>query len=151
MHPNADLLHRFYDAFDGRDAVAMVACYHPDATFRDPAFGELDRRDAERMWTVLCRRGEDLSVTHEVLEAHERQGKVRWRATYTFSATGRPVENRVEGSFTFADGLILRHVDDFDFHRWAGQALGLPGKLLGWAPPFRAAVRRKARRGVGIP
>ncbi len=32
--------------------------------------------------------------------------------------------NDVRASFRFADGLIVGHRDEFDFHRWARQALG---------------------------
>ncbi len=53
--------------------------------------------------------------------------------------------NDVRAAFRFADGLIVDHVDTFDFHRWAGQALGLQGRLLGWTPFVHAAVQRRAR------
>jgi len=43
----------------------------------------------------------------------------------------------------FAGALPL-----FDLHRWASQALGLKGLLLGWAPPVRRAIRRRAARGL---
>jgi hypothetical protein len=48
----------------------------------------------------------------------------------------------------FTDGLIADHVDAFDFHRWARQALGTSGLLLGWTPLLRNAVRRRARAGL---
>ena len=32
--------------------------------------------------------------------------------------------------------------------RWARQALGGKGLLLGWAPPVQAAIRRQAARGL---
>lgn len=47
-------------------------------------------------------------------------------------------------TFRFADGLIAEHRDAFSFHRWARQALGPVGLLLGWTPILRAVVRRKA-------
>ena len=56
--------------------------------------------------------------------------------------------NDVHASFQFADGLIAEHEDRFDFHRWARQALGLPGLLLGWTPLLRSAVRRRARASL---
>lgn len=40
-HPNAELIERFYQAFQRLDGEAMAACYAPQATFHDPAFGEL--------------------------------------------------------------------------------------------------------------
>ena len=42
MSPAA-VVNRFYEAFARGDAAGMAACYHPEATFEDPAFGPLDR------------------------------------------------------------------------------------------------------------
>ena len=58
-----------------------------------------------------------------------------WEATNPFSATGRLVHNIIDAEFEFdSAGLITRHRDRFDFWRWARQALGAPGLLLGWNP-----------------
>ena len=80
-------------------------------------------------------------------------GRAHWVATYTYSATGRPVENRIDATFEFRDGRIVRHRDRFDLYRWARQALGPKGLLLGWLPPVQArdppAGGRRARRVAG--
>jgi ketosteroid isomerase-like protein len=144
-HPNGALIERFYAAFQARDADAMNACYHPDVSFSDAAFGPLTGDEARAMWRMLCERGKDLRVEFRDVQADDRSGSAHWEAWYTFSATGKPVHNVIEAHFEFADGLIRRHDDRFDFGRWAGQALGLPGKLLGRAPFFQKAFRRKAR------
>ena len=73
------------------------------------------------------------------------RGKAHWDARYTFTQTGRRVHNRIDARFLFRDGLIIRHEDTFSFWRWARQALGPAGLLLGWAPPLRAKVRSTAR------
>lgn len=39
MHPNRELIHRFYHAFNRRDGAAVAACYATDVVFEDPAFG----------------------------------------------------------------------------------------------------------------
>ena len=82
----------------------------------------------------------------ELLErlADADRGSARWRARYTFTETGRPVVNDIDASFRFGDDLIVEHRDEFSFHRWARQALGPLGLLLGWTPLVRSAVRRKA-------
>jgi hypothetical protein len=79
---------------------------------------------------------------------HQQRGKVRWIARYTFTKTGRPVENHVASEFEFKDGKILRQVDRFPFWRWSHMALGLPGTLLGWSSVIRNAVRREAARSL---
>src|SRR5829696_10022951 len=100
------------------------------------------------MWKMLTARADDLTVELLEHEAAGDQGSARWLARYTFTQTGRPVVNDVRATFRFADGLIADHVDEFGFHRWARQALGPTGLLLGWTPIVRSATRRRARTGL---
>jgi len=146
MHPNEELIHRFYDRFQARDADGMVACYHPEVTFRDAAFGELDAGQVDGMWHLLCSRATDLEVSCSYVHADDREGSADWRALYTFGQTGRRVDNRIAARFQFRDGLIVRHEDDFSFRRWSRQALGPVGLLLGWTPLLQNRVRSTARR-----
>jgi ketosteroid isomerase-like protein len=142
------LIEGFYAAFAQRDGAGMEACYTPDVRFSDPVFTELHGAEAGAMWRMLTERATDLRVELLEREADDGQGSARWRATYTFTQTGRPVVNDVRASFRFANGLIAEHEDDFDFYRWARQALGSTGALLGWTPLIRSAVRRRARAGL---
>lgn len=148
MHANARLIDRFYRAFQQRDAATMGSCYHPQARFSDPAFPDLDAEGVRAMWSLLCARGKDLRLEFRDVQADERTGSAHWEAWYTFSQTGRSVHNIIDARFEFRDGLILRHVDDFDFHRWAGQALGLPGKLLGGTGFLQSKVQAQAAKGL---
>jgi ketosteroid isomerase-like protein len=145
---NAGLVERFYAAFAERDGDAMAACYAPDVRFSDPVFGDLSGPEPGAMWRMLTGRAQDLTVDLVEHSVEGGQGSARWIAHYTFTQTGRPVTNDVRASFRFADGLIAEHHDEFDFHRWARQALGTSGLLLGWTPLLRSAVRRRARAGL---
>ena len=144
MHPNEQLIARFYDAFNRLDAEGMVACYAPDVTFKDPAFGELHGAEAASMWRMLTGNSQGIEVTIRDLAANDTDGRVHWTAKYTFS-TGRPVVNEIDATFTFENGLIKTHVDDFDMWKWSRQALGPSGLLLGWLPFFHSKVQRTAR------
>lgn len=139
---------RFYGAFARRDAAAMAACYHPEATFEDPAFGPLDRGNACAMWAMLLSRSTDLDISHEVLRESGNEVMVRWIARYTFTRTGRPVVNRIEATLTLENGLIRAHRDRFGFWAWSRQAFGLSGLLLGWTPWLRAKVRAEVLRAL---
>ena len=136
MTAPGETLRRLYDAFVARDGETMAACYAPDATFEDPVFS-VSGTDVGDMWRMLCERGTDLRVEYRVLDdAH-----AEWVAQYTFE--GHPVRNEIRAAFTFApDGRIATHVDTFDFPKWAGQALGFKGKLLGRTGFLRNAVRK---------
>ena len=147
MHPHARLLTDFYSAFQRRDAETMAASYSAEATFEDAVF-RLEGWRIGAMWRMLCERGKDLRLEFRDVLADGTTGRAHWDAWYTFSATGRPVHNRIDAEFTFQDGRILSHRDRFSFYRWAGQALGMPGRLFGWAPPMQNAIRAKASRGL---
>jgi ketosteroid isomerase-like protein len=144
MHPNAQLIVSFYTAFSRLDAAGMLACYHADVHFSDPVFPDLHGQRAGAMWRMLCARARDLQLHFDDVHADDQQGRARWVATYTFSATGRRVENHIQAAFTFADGKILRHRDQFPLYRWTRMALGAKGMLLGWSPPVQNAIRKQA-------
>lgn len=134
-----ELINKFYTAFNQLDSEAMVACYHDDIVFKDPAFVELKGEHAKNMWHMLCesQKGQDFKVTHsEVTE-----DSAYWEAFYTFSRTGRKVHNKVHAKFEFKDGLIIKHSDHFNLHKWAKQALGFSGAILGWTSVFQKKLQ----------
>jgi ketosteroid isomerase-like protein len=145
---NCELITHFYNAMQRRDAETMAACYAPDVHFSDPVFVSLHGSEAGDMWRMLLGRARDIQVRFEGVTADERSGAAHWTATYTFSRTGRVVINEIEARFEFADGKIARHVDRFDLWRWARQALGLKGLVLGWSPPVQSAIRAQAAAGL---
>jgi ketosteroid isomerase-like protein len=145
---NAALIERFYSAFARRDVETMLACYRSDIAFRDPVFGELAGPEVRAMWRMLNARAADLAIEFGRVAADEREGSAHWEARYTYSATGRPVRNRIDAAFQFGDGLIARHVDRFNLWRWTAMALGVKGALLGWLPPVRSAIRARAAKGL---
>ena len=144
---NRELIERFYRAFQQRDGATMAACYHADATFHDPVF-ELRGAHIGAMWQMLCARGADLRVEFMNIAAQESTASADWQAWYTFSGTGRAVHNIIHASFRFADGLIVEHVDYFDFWRWSRQALGPVGLLLGWSSLLRRKVQTQGARAL---
>jgi len=96
------------------------------------------------MWRMLTSRATDLKIELHEHEAGDASGSAHWIARYTFS-TGRPVVNDIRASFRFGeDGLIADHVDEFDFGKWARQALGPKGALIALLPPLRKKARAQA-------
>jgi hypothetical protein len=122
----------------------MWDCYADDAEFSDAVFRGLRGADVKAMWEMLCAGGKDLTVTFSGIRADDATGSATWEATYTFSATGRPVHNEVTATFTFRDGLIASHRDSFSAWRWMAMAVGPKGRLLGWLPPARTRARKEA-------
>lgn len=141
---HCQLIASFYDALDRRDAATMIACYAPEATFTDPAFGTLDRDGVAAMWRMLCGRATDLSVAAINIDADDRHGKAHWTARYSYGPTRRRVVNEIDAAFVFRHGLIVEHVDSFNLRKWAKQALGLSGQVLAMTPLLSPLVRKQA-------
>ena len=139
-----------YSALDRHDGEAAAACYTDDAVFEDPAFGRLEGGAVKNMWRMLAERSADLAVRlgdHGVA-ADGRTGWAHWSATYTFTDTGRKVQNEIDARYTFRDGLIAEQVDTFPLRRWGAQALGAKGSVLGLTPLLSRGVQKQARSNL---
>ena len=130
---------QFYQAFTDLNAEGMAGCYHDEVVFEDPAFGVLRGEQAKNMWRMLLasQKGKDFKVVASNIQENAQKGTAHWEAFYAFSKTGRQVHNIIEAEFEIQDGLIIKHTDRFNLHRWAGQALGLQGTLIGWTGFFK--------------
>ena len=148
MHRNAELIETFYTSLGKHDARGMTACYHPSVVFSDEVFQNLEGARAAGMWQMLCERGKDLRVEFRDVEADDTAGRAHWEAWYTFSATGRPVHNKIDARFEFRGGKIIRHRDSFGFWAWASQALGPIGRVLGWSGFLKRRVRTQAAKSL---
>jgi ketosteroid isomerase-like protein len=142
MNKNEQLILKFYTAFQNKDFKTMQDCYADDATFSDPVFPQLEARQVRAMWEMFCVKSRDLKIEYSNISAGDDSGSAEWTATYPFSASGNRVVNHIKANFRFEDGKIAEHRDHFNFYKWASQALGLSGKLLGWMP----FVRNKAQK-----
>lgn len=140
------IITEFYTAFHEARAEDMVAHYHNEATFSDPAFVDLKGEEVKNMWRMLIDRGKG-QLTIEFSNVREEGSKVyaHWEAQYLFSQTGRQVHNKIDAEFEFEGDKIIKHIDRFDFWKWSSMALGAPGTLLGWTPFLKNKVRKQCR------
>ncbi len=148
MNGNEATMQEFYTCFKQLDWKGMTALYSDDVIFYDPAFGILRGAEAKAMWQMLCTRATDFSLTFSEVEADEEYGTCKWVASYTFSKTGRKVENHIKAHMRFADGKIVEHTDEFKLYKWICMALGLPGRLFGWTGFLQKKVKRTARENL---
>ncbi|SFW68645.1 nuclear transport factor 2 family protein [Cellulophaga fucicola] len=141
---NQELIEKFYTSFSNADADGMISCYHDDIVFTDPAFGTLQGDKAKAMWKMLLSRSNaESTITFTDTEATENKGSAKWQAKYAYGPKKRNVVNNVTASFSFLDGKIITHTDNFNLWNWSKQALGTSGYLLGWSSFLKSKIQSK--------
>ena len=146
MHPNEELIRKFYNSFQQLDHEGMSSCYDADIRFSDPVFPYLKKEEVPAMWGMLIdslKKGKgnwEVSVSNIIV--NDVEGSCRWEAKYIFSLTGNKVTNNVMAKFQFRDGKIVEHSDYFNFYKWSRMAFGLKGILLGWTKMFSSKVQQ---------
>ena len=148
MRSNTDLIENFYSCFQNLDSDGMVQCYHKSIAFSDPIFPLLHGSNAGTMWKMLCSQARGFELTFNGVQADESTGSAYWEARYNFSKTGRSVHNKIDATFQFQDGKIIRHFDRFNFWKWSHMALGPIGLLLGWSPLLKKKVQKQAANNL---
>ena len=149
MDVNEALINKFYSAFQQKDYKTMNSCYSNDIVFYDPAFEILRGDEARAMWEMLCKNASNFSLTYgNIIKLDNEYYTCDWVAIYTFSKTGRTVINNVRANMRFANGEIIEHSDAFSLHKWASQALGFTGKLIGWNSFFQRKIKNQAKKNL---
>jgi ketosteroid isomerase-like protein len=149
MPDNKQVIERFYTAFQKLDYKTMQDCYSDDIMFNDPAFGFLKGEEAKAMWEMLCKRATDLKIEFSNIQLlDEEYATCDWVARYTFTGTGRKVINHIKAYMRLKDGKITEHSDAFKLSKWAGQALGFKGQLLGWTGFMKRKIQKNARKNL---
>ena len=148
---NKELIQAFYSAFSNGDAQGMIACYHDDIVFTDPAFGRLEGDRAKFMWKMLLSNTEsELAIRFGEITANDLEGSARWGATYLFGPKKRHVINMVHAHFRFQDGKMIEHTDRFSFWKWSRRALGISGWFLGWSGYLRKKVQATTTQRLAV-
>ncbi|MFT6204161.1 MAG: ketosteroid isomerase-like protein [Spirosomataceae bacterium] len=147
---NEETIKQFYQSFSDGNADGMVACYHDDIVFKDPAFGTLEGDKAKAMWQMLMSRSDSApEIQFSNISADAQYGKANWIAKYNYGPKKRKVVNNVTALFEFKDGKIIKHTDDFDLWKWSQQALGASGYLLGWSSFMKKQIQKKTNGLLG--
>lgn len=141
---NELLINKFYRAFSEKDSQTMVDSYHAEADFSDPVFQKLHGSEIGMMWTMLCLQSASLEIAYENVQADDKRGRADWSAKYSFGRAKRKVHNKIHAEFTFEDGKIIKHTDNFDFWRWSRMALGPLGFIMGWNSIVKVNIRKQA-------
>jgi len=150
MHANEQLIYNFYSAFQKLDWQTMQSCYAEGIHFSDPVFSDLNGEQVGAMWHMLCKKAGDFELSFTNIKADDTQGIARWEASYTFSQTGRRVNNVIFAEFQFSEGKIIRHSDHFNFWKWSRMALGPIGMVLGWSSFLKNKVQQQGLSGLNL-
>jgi len=148
MKTNEELIRHFYTSFQQKDVKAMQECYAEDAKFSDPVFKGLNAEQVRAMWAMLIKSGKDMRIEFKNIKANALGATAEWDAYYTFSVTGNKVVNKIKANFIIENGRIVQHTDEFSFYKWARQALGFTGLVLGWTSFLRHKISARAQQNL---
>lgn len=147
MQQPENIIKEFYEYFASLNASGMNSCYADEIVFYDPVFELLRGDEVRYMWEMLCRNAKDFTVTYSnIIDQGEGYFTCDWVANYTFSASGKKVINKVRANMKIENDKIIEHSDAFSLHKWAAQALGFSGWLLGWNSVYQRQIKNKAKR-----
>lgn len=147
---NDAVVHDLMAALARHDVEGLERCYHPDVSYGDPMFPELEGRDRVlALWRMVFDRTTGLRVAHRAVTTDKYRGSAACVFTYVIAESGREIETRTEALFHFEDGLIVRHHNEYDFRHWSKVVLGRPtGLISGWTPRLRDSIRSGARKAL---
>lgn len=142
-----EIVTSFYDCFAKGEAKGMLNFYAEEVIFCDPAFGKLSGNRPHEMWRMLLGRfDEHTTINFEVVETEANKAQVKWTAKYHFGKKRRPVTNRVTSTLILKNEKIVEYYDNFDIWKWAYQAIGIGGLLLGWSKFFQLKIQQNTNK-----
>jgi ketosteroid isomerase-like protein len=129
----------------------MQAYLADDVEFSDFAF-KIQGKAVRAMWHWFCipypPRPEPVKVPEfEIVKVEGDRVTARYRVTYLYGESLRPVDYWIRSTFTVRDGKIVAQTDQFDTlstFQFARMAFGLPTALLAFTPLLRSTVQKKA-------
>jgi steroid delta-isomerase-like uncharacterized protein len=132
------IVKEFEAAFNRRDVDGLVACFTPDATYRDNFFGDhAGAAQLREMFARMFREGRDYVWTMNVVVEAPERAAAEWTFSYVATeaiprSAGRKVRFRGMSVFELSSGRIAAYREYFD----TGVAL----LQLGFAPASMAKV-----------
>jgi len=142
------LINQFYTAFKNLDAETMVSLYHDDIMFEDPAFGILKGEEAKAMWKMLIesQKGKNFQVSFSNIQQNGKIVTANWEAKDEFGKSKKKVHNKIQATFWIENGKISKHIDHFNLHTWAKQAMGFQGWIIGGTNLFKNKLNQQTRK-----
>lgn len=150
MHPNEQLLEKFFNALQRKDINAVIECLDQEVVYSDPIFKNLQGRTTRAYWHMMLEKLPDLKVEYKNIKANDNSGSACWYCIYNYTKTDRLIRYKIKAKFKFKDGKIFSHTDSYSLWRWAGKALGLTGYFLGFTAFVRNQIRTDAINGLNI-
>lgn len=139
-------IRQFVETLTRHDLPALLACYHPQASYSGPVHPDIRGHALHRLWALRLARCAGLRAQALGWEGDERKARLRWEMCWTSRGSASPARLALITTFSFWDAQIVRQVDQFSVWRLLGQTEGLRGWALGWLPATQRRARDRAAR-----
>lgn len=141
----AEVVTKFYQAFESKNVDAMAQLYAPNLKFKDAIFSFDDAAGATHMWRKLFEVDPNAKLKFTLDSTEGSTVKGHWVADY--HVLGRPVHNEVSTTMKVENGKITQHTDDFSWKKWAPQAF--PAGALFTLPGLDSLAKVAVRAFLG--
>jgi len=148
MIENKNVITGLYNAYKERNPELMASFYTEDASFKDEIFGEVTGQEIPKVWEVVHSTTSNFYLYFHIVNVNKNLATVNSQLSYTFKHTGRKIDISITSIFRFENGKIRHQVDEYSLWKWASQAFGVSGFLLGWNPKFKNKIRQSAQNTI---
>ncbi|RPA97285.1 hypothetical protein L873DRAFT_1810109 [Choiromyces venosus 120613-1] len=150
----AGLVDEYIAAYREMDYEKLTNLWHPEYTFADPAFPNLDTTRSRAMFHMFItnRDKNKMVVTHITPAVASDTQENTYVTTYTcdYLYGAAPVHNEIRATIELKDGKIWRQVDEFPLAAWAKQSLGMVGTALNVVGMLDGVVKKKAAEKLDV-
>ncbi|CUS12507.1 unnamed protein product [Tuber aestivum] len=143
----ADLVNEYIGAYREMDYEKLTNLWHPEYTFADPAFPDLNSLRSRAMFHMfITNRDKNKMVVTHTTPAIPGPKENTYITTYTcdYLYGTAPVHNEIRATIEVKDGKIWKQVDEFPLAAWAKQSLGMMGTALRVVGMLDGIVKKKA-------
>lgn len=149
MNGNKVLIEKFYTCLQQSDSDGMLSCYSNDIVYYDPMYDLLRGHEVISMWELFLKSTKNFTLEYSnITDLGDNYYTCDWTASYIYSDTGKRVADIGKAHMKTENGFITEHSDARSLHKWSEQAIGITGKLFGWAGFFRRRIKNDARRAL---
>lgn len=118
------IINKVFESITELNSVKINALYADEAIFEDPSIGEITGVVIKYWWQFLYGQMSNISIEVLDIKINGDEAIVSWKNNHLLKLTGKQLSLDFTTNFTFKDGFIVFHKNNYDFKQFVKQAFG---------------------------